>query len=679
MSFKLAFKNMKKNTKDYVIYFLTLILGVAVFYIFNSMDGQQAMLQISESKRVMIDSMIQVLGVLSVFISIVLAFLIMYANNFLIKRRNKEFGLYMLLGMGKKQISWILLLETLLIGILSLGIGLAVGVLGSQLMSVLVAKLFAADMTEFKFVFSSSALIKTIVYFGVIYIAVIIINLIKTSKYKLIELITSDRKNEKVKIKNTAVSVILFIISVIILSVAYYLAVNSVAPDGNLSDLITATMMGIVATFLFFYSLSGFILKVVKSFNSIYMKNLNMFVVKQIDSKINSTVFSMSIICLLLFFTICIFSSAISLNNSMTSQLEENTPCDVIIRKYSDVSGKASEKVKNDAKITIEQTLKNKNFDIDKNFSSYEEISQYDTPELTFEDTIGENVLKEVKTEYPNLLTDQKETIIKLSDYNKLARLYGRETLSLQADEYVILCNYDLMKNIRDKALKEGHVINLNGKQLKPKFSECYTKGIVEMAPQPQEVGKIIVPDNCVKEEWKCMQMLSANYMGYTNEEKQKIEDYIDSSSLVENTAISNIMTKIYIYDSSIGVATVATFIGLYLGIIFLISSAAILALKELSDSSDNKERYRVLRKIGVDEKMINKAVFKQTAIFFLIPLLLACVHSIFGMQVANGILSIFGKQDLITSIIMTAGFIILIYGGYFIATYFGNKSIIKE
>ena len=679
MSFKLAFKNMKKNTKDYVIYFLTLILGVAVFYIFNSMDGQQAMLQISESKRVMIDSMIQVLGVLSGFISIVLAFLIMYANNFLIKRRNKEFGLYMLLGMGKKQISWILLLETLLIGILSLGIGLAVGVLGSQLMSVLVAKLFAADMTEFKFVFSSSALIKTIVYFGVIYIAVIIINLIKTSKYKLIELITSDRKNEKVKIKNTAVSVILFIISVIILSVAYYLAVNSVAPDGNLSDLITATMMGIVATFLFFYSLSGFILKVVKSFNSIYMKNLNMFVVKQIDSKINSTVFSMSIICLLLFFTICIFSSAISLNNSMTSQLEENTPCDVIIRKYSDVSRKASEKVKNDAKITIEQTLKNKNFDIDKNFSSYEEISQYDTPELTFEDTIGENVLKEVKTEYPNLLTDQKETIIKLSDYNKLARLYGRETLSLQADEYVILCNYDLMKNIRDKALKEGHVINLNGKQLKPKFSECYTKGIVEMAPQPQEVGKIIVPDNCVKEEWKCMQMLSANYMGYTNEEKQKIEDYIDSSSLVENTAISNIMTKIYIYDSSIGLATVATFIGLYLGIIFLISSAAILALKELSDSSDNKERYRVLRNIGVDEKMINKAVFKQTAIFFLIPLLLACVHSIFGMQVANGILSIFGKQDLITSIIMTAGFIILIYGGYFIATYFGNKSIIKE
>lgn len=679
MSFKLAFKNMKKNTKDYVIYFLTLVLGVAIFYIFNSMDGQQAMLQISESKKVMIDSMIQILGVLSIFISIVLAFLIMYANNFLIKRRNKEFGLYMLLGMGKKQISWVLLLETLLIGILSLGIGLAVGILGSQLMSVLVAKLFAADMNEFKFVFSSSALMKTIVYFGIIYIAVIIINLIKTSKYKLIDLITADKKNEKVKIKNTAISVIIFIVAVIILSVAYYLAINSVAPNGNISDLMTATIMGIVATFLFFYSLSGFILKVVKSFNGVYMKDLNMFVVKQIDSKINSTVFSMSIISLLLFFTICIFSSAVSLNNSMTSQLEENTPCDVIIRKNIYVSEKATQEIKKDAKITIEQTLENKNFDIDKKFSSYEEISQYDTPELTFEDTIGENVLKEVKAEYPNLIIKQKETIIKLSDYNKLARLYGRETLNLQDNEYVILCNYDFMKDIRNKALKEGQTIKLNGKELEPKFSECYTKGIIEISPQPQETGKIIVPDDCVKEEWKCMQMLSANYMGYTNEEKQKIEDYIDSASLVEDTAISNVMTKKYIYDSSIGLAAVATFIGLYVGIIFLISSAAILALKELSDSSDNKERYKVLRKIGVDEKMINKAVFKQTAVFFLIPLLLACVHSIFGMQVANGILSIFGKQDLITSIIMTALFVILIYGGYFIATYLGNKSIIKE
>ena len=390
MSFKLAFKNMKKNTKDYIIYFLTLVLGVAIFYIFNSMDSQQAMLQISASKREMIEIMVQVLGVLSMFISIVLAFLIIYANNFLIKRRNKEFGLYMLLGMGRKQISWILLLETFLIGAFSLGIGLIIGVLGSQLMSVLVAKLFAADMTEFTFVFSQAAVIKTVMYFGIIYLAVMIMNLIKTSKYKLIDLITAERKNEKIKIKNTALSVILFIIAVGILSTAYYLAVDSVSGSGNFYYLIIATFMGILATFLFFYSLSGFIVKIVKHFHHIYMKDLNMFVIKQIDSKINSTVFSMSVICLLLFFTICIFSSAISINNSMTSELEEGTPCDIVIKKYLDVSEKASKEEKEDAKISIEQTLRNKNLDIEGKFINYVEIPEYSTPELRLQDSIGE-------------------------------------------------------------------------------------------------------------------------------------------------------------------------------------------------------------------------------------------------------------------------------------------------
>ncbi len=679
MSFKLAFKNMKKNTKDYIIYFLTLVLGVAIFYIFNSMDSQYAMLQISESKREMIEIMVQVLGVLSMFISIVLAFLIIYANNFLIKRRNKEFGLYMLLGMGRKQISWILLLETFLIGAFSLGIGLVIGILGSQLMSVLVAKLFAADMTEFTFVFSQAAVIKTVIYFGIIYFAVMIMNLIKTSKYKLIDLITAARKNEKIKIKNTALSVILFIIAVGTLSVAYYLAIDSVSGSGNFYNLIIATFMGIFATFLFFYSLSGFILKVVKNFHGTYMKDLNMFVIKQVDSKINSTVFSMSVICLLLFFTICIFSSAISINNSMTSELEEGTPCDIIIKKYLDVSEKASKEEKEDAKISIEQTLRNKNFDIEGKFINYVEIPEYSTPELTLQDTLGEESLQEARKKYPNIMAEAEETIMKVSDYNMLARLYGNETIDLANDEYVVLCNYDLVKEIRDLPLEKEKTLTLNGRELKPKMRECFTKGNVEIAAQAQDAGIIIVPDDCVKEEWKMCKILSAHYVGYTEEEKQKVEDYVSQIPLLQDTAIYSVITKIAIYDSSIGLAAIATFIGLYLGIVFLISSAAILALKELSDSSDNKERYAVLRKIGVDEKMLNKALWKQTAIFFLIPLLLACIHSIFGMQVANGILSIMGKQDLITSVILTAIFIVVIYGGYFIATYYGSKSIIKE
>ena len=177
---------MKKSIKDYAIYFLTLVLGVAIFYMFNSIDSQQAMLQVSQSQRDIIKMMISMLGFVSVFVAVILGLLIVYANNFLINRRKKEFGIYMSLGMGRRQISKIILMETIFVGIISLVIGIVVGVFASQFMSVLVAKMFEADMTEFQFVFSREACVKTIIYFAIMYLAVMFFNTITISKYKLI-------------------------------------------------------------------------------------------------------------------------------------------------------------------------------------------------------------------------------------------------------------------------------------------------------------------------------------------------------------------------------------------------------------------------------------------------------------------------------------------------------------
>ena len=213
MLFKLSVKNMKKSFKDYAIYFLTLVLGVAIFYMFNSLDSQQAMLEVSQSTRDMIQLMISMLGMVSVFIAIVLGFLIVYANNFLVNRRKREFGIYMTLGMGRRQISTIILFETILVGILSLVVGIFIGVFASQFMSILVAKLFEADMSEFTFVFSTDSCIKTCIYFAVMYLAVIILNTLTISRYKLINLLTAVRKNQKVKIKNPIISILVFIIS----------------------------------------------------------------------------------------------------------------------------------------------------------------------------------------------------------------------------------------------------------------------------------------------------------------------------------------------------------------------------------------------------------------------------------------------------------------------------------
>ena len=245
MLFKLSIKNMTKSIKDYAIYFLTLVLGVAIFYMFNSLDSQQAMLEVSQSTRDIIKLMIGMLGFVSVFVSVVLGLLIVYANNFLINRRKKEFGIYMTLGMGKRQISKIILLETILVGIISLGIGLVIGVFASQFMSILVAKLFEADMSEFHFVFSKDACIKTCIYFAVMYLAVMIFNTMTISRYKLINLLNATKKNEKVKMKNPFLAVLVFIFGSSILGYAYWKVTGDVGSMNTAEKILPPILMGI--------------------------------------------------------------------------------------------------------------------------------------------------------------------------------------------------------------------------------------------------------------------------------------------------------------------------------------------------------------------------------------------------------------------------------------------------
>ena len=674
MLFKLSLKNIKKSFKDYAIYFLTLILGVAIFYVFNSMDSQQAMLDISSSTREIIKLMLSLLAGVSVFVSFILGFLIVYANNFLIKRRKKEFGVYMTLGMGKGKISKILFIETLIIGIISLIVGLIIGIFASQLMSVVVAKMFEADMTGYKFVFSQAAMVKTIIYFGIMYLLVMIFNTVTISNYNLIDLLTASKKNEKVKLKNKKLSVLMFLVSIGILALAYY----KVTSDANIlsgKQLLMAIALGVVGTFLFFWSLSGFLLKLIQSNKKIYLKDLNAFVLRQIDSKINTTVFSMTVICLMLFFTISILSSALSLNKSLRDNLTEVTPADISITKSMDLNEGTKENIEN-SKVSIEDDLKKFSLDFNESFSNFCEITEYQNPNITLRTTLGETV-KEALNQLPSLLIYKSEGIVKISDYNKIAKIFKAKELTLKDNEYIVLCDYDNMKVFRDKALEKETKININGKEYSPKYKEC-VKGFLDISSGHTNIGVILVPDEAVEGLLRKTNHFTAIYKGNNDEEKQKIENKILALNLDDNNL--NARSKISLYEASVGLGAVVTFIGIYLGVIFLISSAAILALKELSESSDNIQRYEILRKIGTDEKIINKALFKQIGIFFIMPLMLAIVHSIFGIKFANIILEgISQTEGLLPSIIMTAIFILIIYGGYFIATYFQSKSIIKK
>lgn len=676
MLFKLSFKNIKKSFKDYAIYFFTLILGVAIFYVFNAIESQTVLLDATSGKASIIELMTNMLSGVSVFVSFILGFLIIYASRFLIKRRKKEFGIYLTLGMSKRRISMILFMETMMIGLISLVIGLGIGIILSQLMSILVANMFEADMTKFSFILSRSACIKCLIYFGIMYLLVMIFNTINISKCKLIDLLHGSKKSEKVKLKNSLLCTVIFIISASVLGFAYYMVTGGIDTMLDSADKIfIPIILGIVSTFFIFWSLSGLVLQIVSRRRKFYYKGLNSFTLRQISSKINTTVFSMSIICLMLFVTICVLSSSLSIKNSMTANLEELAPVDVELTKMVDIDTE-NEAIKEDFLLSITETLENNHFDVQSRFKDIVSFDIHKTDELTLRDTFGNRILKK----YKYMHYDSPETIIGLSDYNKVARLFGNKEYTLKNNEFMIVADYDSMMSVRNEALKEKSSIVLGGKSYSAKYDECQY-GFIELSSTHINGGIIVVPDDAVKDIPITDKAMLANYNTTNKEQMKKINQELRefANTTWENTSFTSVNTKLDIAENSIGLGALVTFIGLYLGIIFLISSAAILALKELSESSDNKERFRMLRKIGADEALIRKALFRQIAIFFLFPLVLAIIHSVFGIMFCNYILETFGNDQLLPSIIMTSIFIIIIYGGYFLITYFCSKNILKD
>lgn len=563
-------------------------------------------------------------------------------------------------------------------------------------MSILVGKLFEADMSNFTFVFSSDSCIKTCIYFAVMFIAVAIFNTITVSRYKLINLLTATKKNEEVKIKNPILCIIIFIIAVGILTYCYYKVTAGVSTMATADQILPVILLGIISTVLVFWSLSGLILKIVQSRKKTYLKDVNMFVLRQLNNKINTTVISMSVICLMLFMTISILSSSLSLNSTMRRDMQEMTPVDINLYKTANLpesyqnpyTGRIEEYTEaqiEDSKKSMEQTLIDNGFDMN-NFKDTVEIPIYTTPELTMGDLL-KGIEDMVRMQFPQLQYDAPKEIIKVSDYNKIARLYGNEEYSLADNEFIILCDFENMENLRNQALKQDDTITLKGKEYKAKYNEC-KEGFIDMSSSHINTGIILVPDDVEFEESEKERVfLAANYNAETEEEKENIEKLFtdaEDSELYKNVLAKGLdfdgMTKISIIESSVGVSTMVLFIAIYLGIIFLIASSAILALKQLTESSDNKERYMVLRKIGVDEKIINKALFKQIGLFFIFPLILAIIHSIFGIQFVMTLMSVLASsEELLPSIIATVGVMGVIYGLYFLATYLGSKNIIKE
>ena len=673
MYFKIALNNVRKSFKDYSIYFLTLTLGVCIFYAFNSIGDQKAFLELGKRQAEYIKVLQGLISGISVFISCVLGGLILYANNFLVKKRKKELGIYMTLGMGKNKISKILTYETALVGIISLVVGLGVGIIVSQGISAFASKLFEVSLSNYKFLLSTDAILKTVLYFGIIFILVMIFNTFVISKYKLIDMLTAAKKNEDIKIKNPILTAIIFFISLVLLGVAYKLVIKvGLNPTDRM--FLVSIVLGILGTLLLFFSLAGFVLYVSQRNKNIYLKGLNIFVLRQMNSKINTNFLSMTVICLMLFLTISTLATGLSFKNALEKGLENTTPFDASATYYIDEDSKIK---------TAEESIKELGF----KFNPEDKIVSYNEYKLektNLESLLNKNAEGKNIKDIVEAMTYKGTNAISISSYNDIRALSGEKSVSLANNEVLISSNLGEVENTLKNILKNNEKIEIDGKEYKIANNALIGEGKVikeafESTGMTNNFFTLIVPDNIVSNLKPIANKININFPKNSNEEErvQKLfNEYRDGVVDSSKYGFVNGYTKARIYEDNNGMTNIVLFIGIYLGVIFLISSTAVLALQQLSEASDSIDRYKSLRRIGVSQKMINKSIFTQVSIYFGLPLVVALVLAI---KVVNAFLTVFNKPDIGGSSLVTALIMVIVYGGYFYATYTGYKSTVKN
>ena len=655
---KLAFRNVKKSYKDYFVYFMTLMFSVCLFYTFNSFSAQEQILNLNASQSTVLQTVGQFMNILSVFVAIVLAFLILYANNFLIRRRKQEFGVYMLLGMPKRDISKILVYETMAVGVLSLLSGLLLGILCSWLLG-----LFSAGMLQvavsFHFIFSLSSAVSTIVSFTVIFIVIMLLNTRVIAKVKLIDLLQAKKKMETTRMRSSWISVLVLLLSLILLGTAYYMATASLQMFAVM--LLPILLIGGIGTILFFVSLSGFLIQFIRLSKRTYYRDLHMVVLRQINAKISSASTAMGIVCLMLLLAIGALSCGFSLHHTLLESVEQTTPYMYTYMQDEVIS---------------EQDMMR--LLMVNNSREWNQVNVYgDKPTLKSVLPLMQGADKDT------LYQDAALDYVSLSDYNKAMAAQGKKRVSLAEDEaFFISGRKDILDAFTASSQQHKAVTVFDDRlTLTDKKNEV---SMLSTGYMPDIMLAVVVPDAVlqgqrpVRTYWNINLSQEKQISRYDETVKQNLEEYARQSAIAGYHYSG--VTRDEVKESSLGSGMLFIYIGLYLGIVFLVSSAAVLALQQLSDADDNKTTYDILRKIGTPQRMINRSICGQIAIYFMLPLSLAVVHAMVGVPVVSNAFSfLFGLQDMWKTNLMTGGIVLLIYGSYFVITYYGYRAAVQN
>lgn len=724
---KLAWGNVRRAGRDYLVYLLTLTLGVTVFYAFNTISMQVDIAGIDEEGLAQV--MGSMLGDLTYFLAGVMAFLMVYANNFIMKRRKKEFGLYQVLGMGRGRVATIMALETVIVSVVAFVAGIVLGVGLSQLMTFFTASLFKTQIANFHFFFSMHAFNLTLVCMLVMFVLTLLLNLRAVRRTKLIELMGAERRNESIKTRNPWIAIAIFAVGAVLVGVAYYRLLRDgfplTATDSKLQEAMNqfgiTTAMVTVGTFALFWGLSGMLIKLLQSLRGVYWRGLNMFTVRQLAAKVNTVCFSMGVIAMLLFLAITSVTCGMSIANVMNENLERYNPVDVsqtyvyytpdTLDYYKGYKGyvnpsEADRMVLADTTVDLYPAWHGKG----KSAGNNDETGK----KVNIADVAGEHVQIDSYLSYPFGGSNPSVTpsemckimgeklpkafggsnadtmglfVTPASQYNKLRQMMGEEPVSIGRDQYLLTCDMGgELGDLYTKYMAGGHTLTLGGHELKPATdkSDKDTAAIANSA-MGSNPGTVVVADELLS-QLNLQPYSSSLLVNYkqgmdTTEADESIKYTLLDNLLVDGKEPGSwgiFITRSEMYTQAAQMNGLISYLAIYIGFVLVVACAAILSIQQLSNVADGSRSYRVLAQIGCDDRQIRHSVMAQQAVFFLFPLAVGLAHSFVALKVIIELVSIFGNMSIGGTVGLTCAIILAAYGGYFLVTYLMSAGMVQ-
>ena len=676
---RIALGNVRRSIRDFGIYFLTLVLGVAVYYAFNSVTQQSAVLRLSGNMRTLVQELGTIIRGVSIFVAVLLAFLVLFGNRFLIRRRKREFAIYLTLGMDRRHVSGIVAMESLAVGAGALVVGLAVGVLLSQALLYATARLFNTHVTGFGLMFSGQACVYTVMSFAIIFLVVGALNVLEVSRFRLIDLMNADRKGEKSLVRNLPLSVALFVVSLALIGVAYHeLRVNGMYAIDWRFNLATALVS--VGTFLLFFSVSGFLLRLGQSARGFYLRGLNMFALRQLSSRVNSAWVSISIVCAALFLAITSTCGGFAIVSSINQSVSAITHYDVSIAMYSTAQTSHASDADDVSGSGKEALLKASIPDWDSLVADSARIDLYQDPSmrLNLKALRGDTgvALPDSFAKYTNGLDKVPIYVVSLSQYNAILALRGDKPATLKANEALVTTDMNNMVSFWQRvALKRGSFDFLGtAMRLRARSTTMEYQNSVNTS-----VGTIVVPDAALESKRAQLEPLSSLLNVKAADSRAEARLYKEVVKAHQPGLLFAAGSKSTAKEEVVGLTAIVGYLALYIGFVLFVSCAAILAIQQLSDVAESAPRYRVLFDLGAERSMVNHAILAQIATYFLFPLVVALAHSYVALGVLGGVIKSLGVLDFLRPLGVTMAIVLVLYGGYFLLTYGMARGVIGE